>query len=194
MISIDARAGLVVLLGLALAGCDDGTGPGDDPVYLPLTIGNAWTYAPEDARFGEPFTWRVTDRSADTVTVDRPPAGSHPGPVRLLDRRRAVDLLTDGDAVPFYRFDGGASWVHRDPWECDDGATYVAVPEPDPVTTPAGTFRDCLRIERRTSATCTDAGTMYEWWAPGVGLVRWEELNFYAGGPLAFRLVAYDVD
>ncbi len=39
--------------------------------------------------------------------------------------------------------------------------------------------------------TCTDAGTTMEWWALGVGLVRWDELNFYAGTPIRFLLVDY---
>ena len=84
--------------------------------------------------------------------------------------------------------------MHRDPWECDDGAVLVAVEEPDTVVTPGGAFPDCIRIERTTPASCSDAGTTTEWWAPGVGLVKWEELNFYAGGPLTFRLVSYVVE
>lgn len=107
---------------------------------------------------------------------------------------RQVDLLSEeGAPLPFYRFSVGASWIHRDPWECDDGAEFTTVEEPDPIVTPAGTFHDCIRIERRTAANCTDAGTTFEWWAPGVGLVRWEELNFYAGGPVTFNLVDYSV-
>ena len=191
-----ARCCLVNLLGLALlAGCDDlGTGPEDGPQYFPLSVGNTWTYAPEDPQFGDPFEWQVTERQEDTVTLDRPPAGSHPGPVILVDRLGAIDLVEEGGAsLPFYRFQRGVSWVHRDPWECDDQATFIAVKETSPITTPAGTFHDCLRIERHTAASCTDAGTTFEWWAPGVGLVRWEELNFYAGGPLTFQLVSYSV-
>lgn len=95
---------------------------------------------------------------------------------------------------PYYRFVVGASWTHRDGWDCDDGSRWVAVLEPAPVVTPAGTFLHCLRLERRTSATCDDAGTMTEWWAPNVGLVRWDELNFFAGGPLTYHLVDYTED
>lgn len=140
-------------------GCDDpGTGPEDPLQYFLLSGGNQWTYAPENAVFGDPFSWEVTGRDQDTVTLNRPPGGSHPGPVVLLDHGDQVDLFLDGaSTAPFYRISVGASWVHRDPWECDDGPTMV------------------------------------EWWAPGVGLVRWEELNFYAGGPLTFNLVDFDV-
>lgn len=151
-----------------------------------------WTYAPEEAVYGQPFEWRVTERRGDTVVVARPSGGSHAEVITLLDRGGEVDLLLGAEAaVPFYEFREGATWEHGDPWDCDDGATFAAVLEPDPVVTPAGTFRGCLRVERRTPATCTDAGTMVEWWAPGVGLVRWEELNFYAGRPIGFELIGY---
>lgn len=179
-----------------VAGCGGpSTGPAPAPDYFPLAVGNRWTYAPEDPFFGDPFEWRVTGRAGASVTLARPAGGSHPGPVTLRDGRERIDLLLgDEGYVPLYRFAAGATWVRRDPWACDDGAIWAAEVEPGPVTTPAGTFRDCLRLVRRTPATCEDAGTMREWWAPDVGLVKWEELNFFAGGPLSFLLVDYDVE
>jgi len=42
-------------------------------------------------------------------------------------------------------------------------------------------------------SNCADAGTMVEWWAPGVGLVRWDELNYYAGGPITIYLKSYKI-
>jgi hypothetical protein len=114
--------------------------------------------------------------------------------VSLLDETATVRLfLQDVGFEDLYSFSPGASWTRRDPWECDDGSEWVAVQETEPVETPAGTFHDVLRLERRSQATCSDAGTMYEWWARGVGLVRWEELNFYAGGPLTFPLTSDSV-
>jgi hypothetical protein len=185
----------LVVLGVGcLSGCKTTTEP-DGPRFFPLAVGNTWTYAPQNPMYGQSFEWRVTERRGDTVSLARPAGASHPGPVTLLDRTEAVDLrLTTEGFVAFYRFTLGASWVHRDPWECDDASTFTVVAEPDAVVTPAGTFTDCIRIERRTTASCTDAGTTMEWWAPGVGLVRWEELNFYAGGPLTYDLVDYSVD
>lgn len=194
---MDTGSRVVVLaLGLgALAGCGDSvTEPDGSRDYFPAAVGNQWTYAPADPWFGPPFQWQVTERRGDTVRVARPPLGSHPGPVTLVRRGDGIDLLVEDGAAPHARFNTGAWWVRRDPWDCDDGAAFVAVAEPDSVVTPAGTFRDCVRVERRTAATCTDAGTMVEWWAPDVGLVRWDELNFYAGGPLRFELVSYSVD
>jgi len=181
-------------LGLMAACSDNGTGPDSETHYLPLAVGNTWTYAPTDPQFGDSFEWRVTARSGDTATLSRPPGASHSGTVTLVDRVESIDLLRDGTAAgTMVRFVAGSAWLRPDPWECDDGSEWAAVEEPDPITTPAGTFTNTLRIERRSVANCTDAGTMMEWWAPGAGLVRWEELNFYAGGPVAFELVDYSV-
>lgn len=189
------RCAAVVLGCAALLACEEpGTGPEVQTVLFPLEVGNQWTYEPENLAFGEPFEWTVAERTGDTVLLSRPPAGSHPGPVQLLDDIEEIGLVDqDGGVLPFYRFSPGETWTHRDPWECDDGLTFRAVEEPNPVVTPAGTFENTLRIERMTTASCTDAGTMVEWWAPDVGLVRWEELNFYAGGPLTFYLTDYSV-
>ena len=186
---------LTLVLALSTGCGETSTAPRSDLQFFPLAVGNTWEYAPDDPTFGESFEWIVTDRRGDTVELLRPRGGSHPGAVTLMDHVSRVDLLLDGErSAPFYRFTPGASWVHRDPWECDDDATVLAVEEPNTVVTPAGAFAHCLRVERRTPASCTDAGTMEEWWAPGVGLVQWEELNFYAGGPVTFRLVGYTVE
>jgi hypothetical protein len=181
-----------VLAGICLGGCSDSTGPEDPYIVFPLEPGNTWTYASEDPQFGDPFQWEVTGRMADTVTLDRPVGGSHPGPVTLIDKGEVIKIVLEGGTTrPFYRFRPGASWSHHDLWDCDDESGWVAVKEENPIATPAGTFNNTIRLERRTGATCADAGTMFEWWAPGVGLVRWEELNFYAGGPLGFELISY---
>lgn len=38
------------------------------------------------------------------------------------------------------------------------------------------------------------AGTTIEWWAPGVGLVAWEELAYYGDGPARCELTGYIVN
>lgn len=190
-------ASLVAAAALAgVAACGGGgTGPDPEPAYFPLATGNSWTYVPADPRLGDSLQWRVSARHGDTVTVNRPASGSHSGPVTLLDGGRTIRIQVPGGGFePHYEFVPGASWIHSDPWDCDDGAAWVAVVEPDPIVTPAGTYDGCLRLERRSTASCADAGTMIEWWAPGVGLVRWDELNFFAGGPLTYHLVRYSID
>lgn len=164
--------------------------------YFPLTVGNTWTYIPEDTLLGLPFKWEVINRKGDTVTLTRTYLlGSHGGIISIIDRHNEIDiLLHDHGVVPFYRFTIGTMWVHRDTWECDDSSSWVAVRELNPIVTPAGNFSGCIRIERRTGSPCPDAGTVYEWWAPGVGLVRWDELNYYVGGPLTIYLKSYSVN
>lgn len=170
--------------------------PNDQPLsYFPLALGNTWTYVPEDTLLGLPFQWKLTNREGDTVTLTRQYLlGSHAGTIKLIDRHNEIDiLLSSQGAVPFYRFTFNTMWIHRDTWECDDSSSWIAVSELNPIVTPAGTFTGCLRIERRTATPCPDAGTMFEWFAPGVGLVRWDELNYYIGGPLTIYLKNYSV-
>ena len=180
---------------LAIAACDStGTDPSAPEPFVSLTPGQSWTYAFADPRFGGTLRWEVTARVGDTVWVARQWAGSHAGDIVLLEDRTGLDLLASaspgGPGAPgaFVRFTPGAAWTHHDPWECDHGARFVAVAEAEPVTTPAGTFEGTVRVERRTEFPCTDAGTSVEWWARGVGLVRWEEMNFWAGGPVVVHL------
>jgi hypothetical protein len=176
---------------LLVAACDTtGTDPSPPEPFVSLTPGRSWTYAFADPRFGSTFRWEVTARAGDTVWMARSWEGSHAGDIVLLEAPMGLDLLTRDAAAPgsFVRFAPGEAWTHHDPWECDDGAGFVAFAEDEPVTTPAGTFEGTVRVERRTDFPCTDAGTSVEWWAPGVGLVRWEEMNFWAGGPVVVHL------
>jgi len=162
--------------------------------YFPLAVGNSWTYAPSDTFYSQPFQFQLTERNGDTVKLVRPPGQSHSGTVTLLDHCDEIDLLLGNQGfVPFYRFTVNNSWLRCDTWECDDSSRWIVVTEPNPIITPAGIFSNCIRIERQSTTPCPDAGTMFEWWAPGVGLVKWDELNYYAGGPLSFYLIDYTI-
>ena len=163
--------------------------------YFPLEVGNTWTYVSEDTLLGLPFQWDVTYRAGDAVILNRQfPSGSHGGKITMIDHGNEIDiLLSSQKAFPFYRFNIGEMWTHRDTWECDDSSSWATVKEPNTIVTPAGTFSNCIRIERRSAAVCADAGTTFEWWAPGVGLVKWDELNSYVGGPLTIYLKSYKI-
>lgn len=176
---------------LLVAACNTtGTDPSSPEPFVSLTPGRSWTYAFADPRFGESFRWEVTARRGDTVWMARSWEGSHAGDIVLLEDGVGLDLVAEGGTRgAFVRFTSGSSWIHHDPWECDDGAGFVTLAEDEPVTTPAGTFEGTVRVERRTDFPCTDAGTSVEWWAPGVGLVRWEEMNVWAGGPVVVHLI-----
>jgi hypothetical protein len=175
------------------------SGPGPLPAcdpeptsYFPITQGSYWVY---DIVFDTGYMyWTVTNHTADTAVVERPGDEwvSHGGTIRVSKQGAAINIDLPGVGwVPFYRFDAGGSWLHRDPFVCDDSALYVVVSEPDPVVTPAGSFFNCLRMDRLNMPPCADAGTRREWWAPNVGLVQWEEESFT--GPRIYQLTAYAI-
>lgn len=175
-------------------GCHDGATTPETPLSsFPTAEGSTWRYAYADPQYGQGFRWTVTRRSGDTVVLDRPSPGTHPGPVTLVVREDGLDIRWDGVGTgALYRFTPGAEWTRHEPWECDDGSRWIVVREPEPIVTPMGRFTGTLRLERRSTATCDDAGTMREWWAPGTGIVMWEELNFFAGAPVTVWLVEMD--
>jgi hypothetical protein len=169
------------------AGC--GAGPED---YFPITLGTYWVY--EYELFTDSLRWEVVERNGDTATIDRPGASVAPrgGPITVRRSGDGVDLDLPGEGwVEYYHFTSGRSWTHRDPFDCDDGAVYVALEEAGSVVTPAGTFFNCLRIQRVAGNFCADAGTTVEWWAPGVGLVKWEEQSI--AGPRYGVLKMYHI-
>jgi len=152
---------------------------GDAIDYFPVTLGSYWVYEydiPSDSLF-----WQVTARTGDTATIDRSGmlGWSHGGPIAVRLNGDGVDLDLPGEGwSEFYHFTAGRSWVHRDPFSCDDFGVYHAERETAAVVTPAGTFFDCLRISCGGYPGCSDAGTTIEWWAAGVGLVKWEQNSF----------------
>jgi hypothetical protein len=188
---------IVFLFSLLQTGCNEtntNSTTEQTPLYFPLDLGNSWTYMPEDSIYGVPIRWAVTEKYGDTNILMRPCCLTHTVTVKLRVNNNNIDIISkDSHSFPFYRFTEGMSWIHRNPWECDDSLTFVAVKEKDTIDTPAGSFTNCLRLERRTPTPCPDAETMFEWWAPGVGLVKWDELNYYAGGPISYYLKSYSV-
>ncbi|MCZ6795736.1 MAG: hypothetical protein O7J95_19185 [Planctomycetota bacterium] len=146
--------------------------------YFPLDVGNEWTYQSDFST--RTIVASVHSRDGDVVVYQgRGPA------VRLVDRGTEVDIEVPGDGfVPHYRF-AEESWSRRDVDVCDDDREVVVVDRNAAVRTPAGVFEDCLEIAYG-APRCYDAGTHREWWAPDVGLVKWEEDNI--GGPVTWTL------
>ena len=169
------------------AGC--ATDPGE---FFPITMGSYWIYAYELS--ADSLLWQVIAHVGDTAVIDRPGNSSmpHGGPLTVRLSGDGVELNLSGEGwVEYYHFLPGRSWVHRDPFDCDDFGVYRAERENGMVSTPAGSFFNCLRIERSDYFGCADAGTTREWWAPGVGLVKWEELTI--AGPRYGMLTSYFV-
>jgi hypothetical protein len=63
--------------------------------------------------------------------------------------------------------------------------------EKGPVKVPAGTFRDCIRL-RFTIGAGKDAEVGEEWWAKGVGLVKWKGVSGEMAG-ISEALVSMDL-
>lgn len=191
-----AVLGILITFLLPLISCSNNpTEPANvkDNSYLPLAVGNNWIYGFENNYFGNNFSWTVVQINGDTALLERPQSvGTQCESITIVQKgaEYLVQVATD-QWDPFYRFIPDSSWIHRSPFDCDDFLIFKAFIENSTIVTPAGNFNNCLRLERQTNSDCSDAGVMVEWWAPGVGLVKWEELNFYAGGPIVGHLVSY---
>lgn len=153
----------VLLPGIALAGPP----PADE--YFPLEPGTRWTYL--NQRFQTEIDAAVVSRDGEIVTYRIASID-----YVLHDNGDEIDVqLEGGEFAPFYRFEED-SWVHRDPFGCEDQRTIHVISRNAELETPAGVLLDVLILEYGP-AVCGDAGRITEWWAPGVGLVQWDEYN-----------------
>jgi hypothetical protein len=161
------------------------------PLYYPLAVGNRWGYVVEHHLFTGTREVAVEAQEDDLYVVRSRSTGG-PGQVVGTLRLRAdgnqIDIqLPPQGLVPYYRFEED-SWVHNDPFECDQTTVTVAARD-QVVDTPAGRFTDCLRLD--FAGRCADAGLIAQWWAPGVGLVKAEEGNFT--GAVTWLLSEFEV-
>ncbi|MEE9609924.1 MAG: hypothetical protein V3W19_01665 [Desulfatiglandales bacterium] len=174
------------------------TSPPDDEnrSYFPLAVGNNWVYTWEDSYFGDNFSWAVVQVDGDTALIERPYAdGPQFIPITVIQEGAEYYIkVAESKYEQFYRFMPDSTWTHRRPFDCDDSLLFRAVKDTTTIVTPAGSFSNCLKIERLSTSRCDDAGIMFEWWAPGVGMVKWEELNFYGGGPITGYLLSYHLE
>lgn len=155
------------------------------PRHFPLEPGNRWTYVEET--YGWKTVITVLALEGDAYRVD---LGGRQ--VRIGGPPDAPDIELPGEGfVPYYRFLED-SFIHRDPFECDDRVRVTAASRDEEVQTPAGTFGGCLRLDfgEREGGNCADAGTFTEWWKPEVGLVRWTES--WIGGVRSYVLDAFE--
>ncbi|NIT55587.1 MAG: hypothetical protein GWN00_04925 [Aliifodinibius sp.] len=153
--------------------------------YFPLEIGNYWVYS----HFGDSLIWMVMQRQGNVAQLS---ISYHDNPIIVRDRGDELDIeLADGNWGLYYRFLPESIWIHRDFWECNDSTIVEVIPEIESIITPAGVFHDCLRIERNGPDPCMDAGTITEWWALNVGLVKRIELTI--AGPVIMELLDYSV-
>lgn len=188
--------GLMIATSLVLVSCSrkNPIEPTDtkDNSYFPLSVGNNWLYGWEDSFYGDNFSWTIVQMNGDTALVERPYAdGPQFVPITVIQEGTDYLIKTATSTYElYYRFIPDSTWTHRRPYECDDYLIFKAVLDTTTIVTPAGSFSNCLKIVRQSTSNCVDAGIAVEWWAPGVGLVKWEEINFYAG-VLTGYLISY---
>jgi uncharacterized protein DUF3108 len=75
---------------------------------------------------------------------------------------------------------GTRHYQEQAPGVAMDRAEIVSVHET--VVTPAGTFKDCVKV-RETSGMSPSAPAEHRWYAPGIGLVKFEEMELVQYGP-----------
>jgi hypothetical protein len=170
--------------------------------YLPLAVGNSWTYAASGAILEAAFTVQVRAEQefngkryfqllgfiGESSSGPQPLDLSQAPWVRLTETGRLVelDLETRAERL-WYELEApqGASWRPQLPDECVGAATMVSRLASAEV--PAGVFSPALRIEY-SPATCADAGFEHELFAADVGLV--ERTIVTIAGPRRFVLTA----
>lgn len=144
--------------------------------YFPLAVGNRWVYESSEGSETVPAleSWEILRKEGRGFVVRiKQPFITFDGVEERLDPvsggvsrrvRSATSSLTQVLLKP--PFTVGAQWQ-----EADGGRSAVtAVGET--VTTPAGTFADCVEITRRRKGSQTIVVSTY---APGVGMVQREE-------------------
>lgn len=166
------RTALVTAL-LALVACAHAPAPGASPSrapsrWFPLAVGNEWTWEDQSpqlpaGRRGAQRTVRITERTADGFYRDNE-RGELRAEVDCV-RDRVRQLLCAPLRV-------GTSWKSVISVSSTERYEIAAVGET--VATPAGTFKDCVRVRAVNRAGAGTDLVNEITYAPGVGPVRIE--------------------
>jgi hypothetical protein len=162
-----------VSVSLVAAGCAHAPGAGAGPAgtparFFPLAVGNEWTWEDQSPqlppeRRGSLRTVRITERTADGFYRDNERGELRAGVDCVRDRVR--QLLCAPLVV-------GTSWKSVVSVSSTERYEIAAVGEA--VTTPAGTFRGCVRVRAVNRAGAGTDLVNEITYAPGVGPVRIE--------------------
>jgi hypothetical protein len=127
---------------------------------------NYWLASDDGLRWGE-----MHDGTSSATTVMTPPLlipnGLDPGATGTQTVSISINGVPSGQATFSYQFVGT-----------------------EPVTVPAGTFADCMKLEM-TMTTPQGSSHIYYWAAKGVGFVKWDSRPF--GGIDHSELIGYTV-
>ena len=161
--------------------------PSPDP--FPLAVGTVWIYG------GSPMEMARTVRILDAEETED-------GPIYLWEGfqgKRAVRKTADGKILELrgemwgLLFDlgaeEGASWTIEGADDLMNGTTLTVASRAETVAVPYGKYDACVYLKLAPDPGLRDAGVVGMWFAPGVGLVKWEELTF--AGPQTYELANF---
>ncbi|MHB2015643.1 MAG: TapB family protein [Candidatus Xenobia bacterium] len=207
------RSTLLLLVGAALTGChrhapppppDDGAravpqvqhaSTLQSTSYYPLTVGSAWFYRTEDDH--------IEAVSVDGETAGRITVGLVHGDKLQVTKQMRIEngrVLLCNTTTHLEDVKAKLSDAHRDyrppmvlmeqhpkpgdKWQQNRFGTPApcTVHGTETVTVPCGTFQ-AMRID-----IVADSAPMTEWYAPGVGLVKWVDTHHHS-----MELISYDV-
>ena len=147
--------------------------------YFPLQVGNWWIYE------GFLGNVSVTDRVTAANGFDYFVLDGYLGKRQVrVSRFDVVSELNAAGGEDFLWYMLGApvgtTWEFRlapGRDSCLSGVSMVVASRTDVVRVPAGEFRNVVRLERRGPVRCGDFALGSEWFAPGVGLIRRQQLT-----------------
>jgi len=170
---------------------------------FPLQPGNTWTYERRGRAGSAEWTVEVVERVAAPrvmpyVLLDGyfqgPPRTVRSDPFGSVTERSAGfrDLLWYLLGAPI-----GTSWTFQlapspdgtAPTDCVNGARLTLAARDEKLSVPAGEFTGVVRVD--WVSPCADAGIASEWFAPGVGLIRRDEVTI--AGIVTSELVRAEV-
>jgi len=169
---------LLVITGLLLTGCQRIMPPGGTTVedYLPLKIGNHWSYEGEGTEYASYDDW-VLYREGNRVQVKRDNGGTvlalvyevKRDRINLVyveeeaydDQNRLKKTENESQTILMAPLKMGTKWIAGD-------RKYEVVEEGVQLTTPAGTFKDVVRVRSTFGGSPSEVDQYY---GKGVGLV-----------------------
>jgi hypothetical protein len=171
----------------------------DASSYLPLEVGNRWTYVLDGGeqavlqgeaqpRHGVKVTSAGTAAGQDVFLVENYLFRFVPSDILFFNDKEGntVEMRAEGaqNDLP----ESGLWYAWSDPsgrvklpefvFDCVHGSTGSILPTDDSITVPAGTFDDILRIEYNEHP-CVDSGVLSEVFARGIGLVERRIITFH---------------
>lgn len=176
------------VLAIALTGCGVAAA-GPQPSLFPLDDGNRWTF--RSTTVGGVRTVGVEQRPGGLVLNGFPGVG----PLRVRTTGRTVEAwdVADRRWEALLRFGaptGSAYRVSLGEAPLWRGVMVTVTSKQATVRGSGGrAYRSCTRFTLRPPAKLADAGVLELSFAPGVGLVRWEEQSI--DGPREWALASY---